>query len=102
MCKNIRIMKLKEIYKKEPFHIMDCTLRDGSYAINFNFTKQDTLLISKHLDNLNIPYIEVLIVGSFSFISFIREGVKYSSASILKTHSVSLSILESAQLICSA
>ncbi len=59
MCKNIKIMKLKEIYKKEPFHIMDCTLRDGSYAINFNFTKQDTLLISKHLDNLNIPYIEV-------------------------------------------
>ncbi len=44
--------------KKNP-KILDCTLRDGSYAINFSFTERDTKVISSNIDKLNIPYIEV-------------------------------------------
>jgi 4-hydroxy 2-oxovalerate aldolase len=39
--------------------ILDCTLRDGSYAINFQFTAADTRIIAGELDALDIPYIEV-------------------------------------------
>jgi 4-hydroxy 2-oxovalerate aldolase len=39
--------------------IMDCTLRDGSYAINFKFSAKSTQSLSASLDNLGIPLIEV-------------------------------------------
>ena len=34
--------------------ILDCTLRDGSYAVNFKFTKNDTHLIAKNLSESGI------------------------------------------------
>lgn len=39
--------------------ILDCTLRDGSYVIKFQFTAEDTRDISEALDELGFPYIEV-------------------------------------------
>lgn len=41
------------------FKIVDTTLRDGSYAINFKFTAEQTFEISKQLDSVGIEYIEV-------------------------------------------
>jgi len=39
--------------------ILDTTLRDGSYAVNFSFTSADTSLICKDLENAGIEYIEI-------------------------------------------
>jgi 4-hydroxy-2-oxovalerate aldolase len=39
--------------------ILDCTLRDGSYVIDFQFTAEDTALIVSALDSAGIPLIEV-------------------------------------------
>jgi len=39
--------------------ILDCTLRDGSYAIDFQFTSADTANIARALDDVGFPYIEV-------------------------------------------
>jgi 4-hydroxy-2-oxovalerate aldolase len=39
--------------------ILDCTLRDGSYAIDFQFTEADTREISRRLDARGFEYIEV-------------------------------------------
>jgi 4-hydroxy-2-oxovalerate aldolase len=39
--------------------ILDCTLRDGSYAINFQFTASDTFNIARALDSAGIELIEV-------------------------------------------
>ncbi len=39
--------------------ILDCTLRDGSYVIDFQFTAADTENISCQLDEVGFPYIEV-------------------------------------------
>jgi 4-hydroxy 2-oxovalerate aldolase len=39
--------------------LLECTLRDGSYAIDFQFTSEDTTRISRALDLLGFPYIEV-------------------------------------------
>lgn len=39
--------------------ILECTLRDGSYAINFGFTAADTTVIAQALDTLGFPLIEV-------------------------------------------
>jgi len=39
--------------------ILDCTLRDGSYVIDFQFTADDTETIAGALDKENLPYIEV-------------------------------------------
>jgi len=44
--------------KKLP-KIMDCTLRDGSYVINFQFSAVDTESLVSELDLLGIDYIEV-------------------------------------------
>jgi 4-hydroxy-2-oxovalerate aldolase len=43
---------------KEPI-ILDCTLRDGSYVIDFQFTKEDTFTIANELYKSNFEYIEV-------------------------------------------
>jgi 4-hydroxy 2-oxovalerate aldolase len=39
--------------------ILECTLRDGSYAIDFQFTTNDTERIAHALDEAGFPYIEV-------------------------------------------
>lgn len=44
---------------RNKFKIIDTTLRDGSYAINFAFTLNQTYLISRELENAGIEYIEV-------------------------------------------
>ena len=38
---------------------MDCTLRDGSYAVDFQFTAKFTASLSRVLDDLGFDYIEV-------------------------------------------
>jgi len=39
--------------------ILDCTLRDGSYVINYQFTAKDTAVISLALENAGLRYIEI-------------------------------------------
>lgn len=39
--------------------LLDCTLRDGSYSVDFGFTGDDTLEISRRLDLIGFDYIEV-------------------------------------------
>ena len=39
--------------------IMECTLRDGSYALDFQFTENDTEKIGRALDQVGFEYIEV-------------------------------------------
>jgi 4-hydroxy-2-oxovalerate aldolase len=39
--------------------ILDTTLRDGSYAVNFSFTSADTSVICKNLENAGFEYIEI-------------------------------------------
>lgn len=46
------------MYKIAP-EILECTLRDGSYALDFQFTAMDTRKIAQRLDDLGFPWIEV-------------------------------------------
>lgn len=39
--------------------VLDTTLRDGSYAINFQFTANDTAIIAAALENAGVRWIEV-------------------------------------------
>lgn len=39
--------------------LLDCTLRDGSYAVNFQFTAQDTRNIGCALEDAGIEWIEI-------------------------------------------
>ncbi len=39
--------------------ILDTTLRDGSYTINFSFTSTDTSLICEQLEHAGLEYIEI-------------------------------------------
>ena len=39
--------------------ILDCTLRDGSYVNNFQFTKYDTKKIINVLESSGIKFIEI-------------------------------------------
>lgn len=41
------------------FNILETTLRDGSYAINFNFSAMDTYLICQELEKSGFKYIEI-------------------------------------------
>lgn len=43
---------------KKP-NILETTLRDGSYAINFSFTSSDTSIICKGLEDAGFEYIEI-------------------------------------------
>ena len=45
--------------KKNKINILDCTLRDGSYQNNFQFTKKDNFKISKFLSDAGINFIEI-------------------------------------------
>ena len=39
--------------------ILDCTLRDGSYVNNFQFTKNDTKKILNVLESSGVKFIEI-------------------------------------------
>lgn len=39
--------------------ILDCTLRDGSYTIDYKFTALDTYLITQALVSAGVPYVEI-------------------------------------------
>ncbi len=39
--------------------ILETTLRDGSYAINFQFTASDTAIIASHLERVGFDLIEI-------------------------------------------
>lgn len=39
--------------------LLDTTLRDGSYEVNFSFTSSDTSLICKQLEDAGLNYIEI-------------------------------------------
>ena len=41
------------------YKIMECTLRDGSYVVDFQFTQHDTESIGSALDDAGFEYIEV-------------------------------------------
>lgn len=41
------------------YKILECTLRDGSYVVDFQFTQQDTETIGAALDEAGFEYIEV-------------------------------------------
>ncbi|MCP4643720.1 MAG: 4-hydroxy-2-oxovalerate aldolase [bacterium] len=43
----------------EHVEILDTTLRDGSYTIDFQFTAEDTALVASSLESAGIPLIEV-------------------------------------------
>lgn len=45
--------------KNKDLQILETTLRDGSYAINFGFTSQDTALICKELEGAGFDFIEI-------------------------------------------
>ncbi len=40
-------------------NILDCTIRDGSYAIDYNFTLKDVVVIGKNLEDLGFKFIEI-------------------------------------------
>ena len=39
--------------------LLDCTLRDGSYAVNFQFTKRDTIRLCQALEQSGLQMIEI-------------------------------------------
>ena len=39
--------------------VLDCTLRDGSYAIDYKFTVADTAKICAALEDAGVEYIEI-------------------------------------------
>ena len=43
----------------EKTKIFDCTIRDGSYAVNFKYTQTDVKNIVSRLVHLGIEYIEI-------------------------------------------
>jgi len=43
----------------ENLNVLDVTLRDGSYLIDFQFSQQDTSLICKALEAAGIDWIEI-------------------------------------------
>lgn len=45
--------------RKHPPDILECTLRDGSYAVDFSFTKEYTARVVSELARLGFPWIEV-------------------------------------------
>lgn len=45
--------------QRRPVEVLDTTLRDGSYKVNFGFSVRDTSILTQALDRLGFPYIEV-------------------------------------------
>jgi 4-hydroxy 2-oxovalerate aldolase len=48
-----------DIPKKPCPAILDCTLRDGSYVIDFGFTRNDTETFVRRLAECGFPYVEI-------------------------------------------
>jgi 4-hydroxy 2-oxovalerate aldolase/long-chain acyl-CoA synthetase len=44
---------------KQEINLLDTTLRDGSYSINFQFTASDTSLIASGLEQAGLKFIEI-------------------------------------------
>lgn len=44
---------------RQPVEILECTLRDGSYAVDFKFTENDTAILAGILGRLGFRWIEV-------------------------------------------
>jgi hypothetical protein len=44
---------------KNKIYVLETTLRDGSYVIDFQFTEKDTEILTRYLDELHLPFIEV-------------------------------------------
>ena len=40
-------------------HLLDCTIRDGSYAVDFKWTKEDVEKIISKVERLGFEYIEI-------------------------------------------
>jgi len=53
------VSRLKIEFPEKMVKILDNTLRDGSYVVDFKFTSKDTAVIASKLDEANIPFIEV-------------------------------------------
>src|SRR5947207_15906928 len=45
--------------KQQGLVLLDCTIRDGNYAIDFKFTEADTTLLVGQLSRLGFKWIEV-------------------------------------------
>lgn len=45
--------------EQQKVQILDCTIRDGSYVVDFQFTKEDTFVVAKGLAKAGIGHIEV-------------------------------------------
>ena len=45
--------------KEKRIDILECTLRDGSYAVDFQFTPRDTAIIAAGLEKVGIRFIEI-------------------------------------------
>ncbi|MFC1715913.1 4-hydroxy-2-oxovalerate aldolase, partial [Candidatus Poribacteria bacterium] len=52
-------MSLAENKSQKKIEILECTLRDGSYPVDFKFTLQDTALLTRLLADIGFKYIEV-------------------------------------------
>jgi 4-hydroxy-2-oxovalerate aldolase len=66
-----------DIPKKPCPAILDCTLRDGSYVIDFGFTRSDTYEFVHELSECGFPYIEV---GHGIGLGASRKGMGTSAA----------------------
>jgi len=50
---------MRETMYSQNFQILECTLRDGSYVIDFQFTGKDTAIIAAGLENAGFNLIEI-------------------------------------------
>lgn len=44
---------------QKPLEILECTVRDGNYSVNFKFTEKDTRILTQKLSDLGFKYIEI-------------------------------------------
>lgn len=69
----------------ENVNLLDTTIRDGSYAINFSFTVSDVSLLCQELENAGIKYIEIghgvgLNAGNSGYTPAIHSDEEYMEA----------------------
>ncbi len=70
-------MKTKSSKSKNDVQVLDCTLRDGSYVNNFQFSAGDTTLVCRELEAAGIRHIEV---GHGLGLGAYRKGGSLSAA----------------------
>ena len=54
-----RYMIKSKRYDMQKVKILECTLRDGSYAIDYQFTDEDTAIIAAGLEDAGFRFIEI-------------------------------------------